>query len=97
MKVVWSHTAMQDLGEIASWIATDNPAAARSQTQKILGRARQLAQFPHSGRAVVEYDDPSIREVIEGSYRLVYRVRPGRIEVVAVLEGHRLPAPPDEV
>lgn len=88
---------MLDLGEIASWIATDNPAAARVQVRKILARARQLGRFPHSGRAVVEYDDPLIREVIEGSYRVVYRVRPDRVEVVAVLEGHRLPAPPDRL
>ena len=97
MKVAWSQRAMLDLGEIASWIATDNPVAARVQVRKILARARQLGQFPQSGRAVVEYDDPLIREVIEGSYRVVYRVRPGQVEVVAVLEGHRLPGPPDRL
>ena len=97
MKVTWSARAKLDLGDIASWIAADNPAAARAQVRRILDRARQLVQFPHSGREVLEYDDPTIREFVEGSYRVIYRVRPGAVQVVAVLQAQRLLGPPDQL
>lgn len=97
MTVAWSLRAKLDLGDIAGWIAADNPAAARRQVRKILDRAHQLGHFPQSGRAVIEYDDPLIREVIEGNYRVVYRVGTEQVQVVAVLEGHRLPVPPERL
>ncbi|NLS92605.1 MAG: type II toxin-antitoxin system RelE/ParE family toxin [Planctomycetaceae bacterium] len=34
--------------------------------------------------------DSSIREVIEGPYRIVYRIEPDRVAVVAVIHGVRL-------
>jgi plasmid stabilization system protein ParE len=42
------------------------------------------------GRVVPEIGDEHIRERFIYSYRLVYRVEPGRILVVAVIHGKRL-------
>ena len=44
----------------------------------------RLIQFPHSGRIVPERDEPEIREVIVGRFRVVYRVQDGLIEVATV-------------
>jgi toxin ParE1/3/4 len=40
-------------------------------------------------RRVPEFDRGDIREVIKRGYRIMYRVSDERIEIVAVIEGHR--------
>ena len=49
----------------------------------------QLGPYPQIGRIVPEYQDPTIREVIVGNYRIVYRVRQELIGVLAVVHGGR--------
>ncbi len=53
----------------------------------------QLAEYPWSGRVVREFDDPNIREIIEHPYRVIYRVRGERIDVLAVVHCARLLPP----
>jgi len=36
---------------------------------------------------VPEYETAQIREVVEGSYRIIYYVKPGQIDVLAVVHG----------
>ena len=43
-----------------------------------------------SGRAVSEVQDAELREIIEGPYRIIYRIVPEQIDVVAVLHSSRL-------
>jgi plasmid stabilization system protein ParE len=38
--------------------------------------------------------DPTLREVIEWPYRVIYRVQPAQVEVLAVVHGRRLDAVP---
>ena len=42
-----------------------------------------------SGRMVPERESPEIREVIVRPYRVVYRLRPGRVEIVTVFRSSR--------
>jgi toxin ParE1/3/4 len=39
---------------------------------------------------VPELGDESIREVIHGNYRIVYRLRPDLVEIATVFHGARL-------
>ena len=57
---------------------------------KITRRSQQIGGFPQSGRMVPEYQDINIREVIEPPYRIVYRVTPNRVDVLAVFHGAQL-------
>ena len=57
---------------------------------KITRRSQQIGGFPQSGRMVPEYQDTDIREVIEPPYRIVYRVTPNRVDVLAVFHGAQL-------
>lgn len=41
------------------------------------------------GRIVPEYDDTSIRELIVGSHRLIYRVRPDSVQSARIIHGAR--------
>jgi plasmid stabilization system protein ParE len=44
---------------------------------------------PRSGRIVPEIGRDSVREILEGNYRIVCLVGPSSIEILAVREGHR--------
>jgi len=44
-----------------------------------------LEGLPHSGRAVPEYAQPDLREVLELLYRIIYRVGAERIDVITVM------------
>jgi plasmid stabilization system protein ParE len=54
---------------------------------RITRRSQQIGQFPFSGRSVPEYEQEQIREVIEGSYRIIYYIKADQIDVLAVLHG----------
>jgi plasmid stabilization system protein ParE len=56
---------------------------------------RQLADFPMSGRMVPEYELKEIREVVERPYRIIYRLWPDRVEILAVIHSaQRMPSEP---
>ncbi|HEY8020485.1 MAG TPA: type II toxin-antitoxin system RelE/ParE family toxin [Thermoanaerobaculia bacterium] len=88
-RVRWTSQAQRDLSEIGTYIARDNPAAAHRWTARLRDRARRAALNPAAGRMVPERERPDLREVFVGSYRIVYRVRAERIDVLTVFEGHR--------
>jgi toxin ParE1/3/4 len=89
-RVVWSRRALHDVKEIAEYIAADSPTYAGIVVKKIVGHTRMLAQFPHSGRKVPEFDDENIRELIVYSYRIIYRVQPEEITIAAIIHGKHL-------
>ena len=41
--------------------------------------------FPLSGRKVPEYDIDQIREMIQGSYRIIYHIKSDQIDIIAVI------------
>lgn len=73
-KVIWTEFALDDLRNIYEYIAKDSKYYASVQIEKIIGRIEQLESFPQSGRVVPEFDNERIRELIEGNYRIVYRI-----------------------
>lgn len=93
MKLRWSRRALTRLEEIHAYIAQDNPAAALRTTQQIVHRVGQIMTFPNSGRRVPDYTRDDVRELIEGNYRIIYRLGTERIEVLTVKHcAQRLPA-----
>jgi addiction module RelE/StbE family toxin len=89
-RIVWSPRAVHDLQAITNYIAADSPAYAAAVMKKIVHQARTLAEFPHAGRKVPEFDDESIREFVVYSYRVIYRVQPDEIIIAAVIHGRRI-------
>jgi plasmid stabilization system protein ParE len=57
--------------------------------ERLTRRSEQIANFPFSGRLVPEFETEQIREVIEGSYRIIYYIKPEQIDVIAVLHAAR--------
>ena len=89
-RVVWLRAAEQDLDAIADYIADDSPAYASAVVQKMLAAAANLAEFPLIGKAVPEWSDKTIRELLVYTYRLIYRIDNDSVLVLAVIHGARL-------
>lgn len=89
-RVRWTQRAASDLVAIGEYIASDNLGAARRHVERLRRRARDAARAPLAGRRVPEFQRDDVRELLLGSYRIVYRVAKGGVEVLTVFEGHRL-------
>jgi len=90
VKVHWTRRALARLDAIQAYIAKDNPDAALRIVHAIVRRSMQIKVFPHSGRRVADYARDDVRELIEGHYRIVYRVLPTQIDVVTVMHTAQL-------
>ncbi|MDY0213253.1 MAG: type II toxin-antitoxin system RelE/ParE family toxin [Desulfuromonadaceae bacterium] len=89
MKVVWTATAQDHLDSIYAYIARDSSLYALRTVDRITRRSQQIADAPLSGRRVPEYQQEQIREMIEGSYRIIYFIKPEQIEILAVIHTAR--------
>ena len=87
--VVWSESASAALDEAIAYISQDAPLAAGDVLERALRVADSLSTLFNRGRIVPELEDPTIREGFVHQYRLLYRVEPGQIVVVAFLHGAR--------
>jgi len=90
MKVHWTDTAIDHLSAIYDYIALDAEEYAKRMVDRLTKRSEQIGNFPYSGRMVEEFEDKLIREVIEGPYRIIYYIKSGQIDVLAVIHGARL-------
>jgi addiction module RelE/StbE family toxin len=88
-RVVWSARALADVESIAAFISSDSPAYAKIVVKKIVKLTRQLARFPESGREVPEFQDPSLRELLAYSYRIIYKVEAEQVIIASVIHGKR--------
>jgi len=89
MTVCWTETAIEHLDSIYAYIAKDSIQYALRTVDRLTRRSQQIAEYPLSGRVVPEFEVEQIREVIEASYRIIYHVKPGQIDVLAVLHSVR--------
>jgi plasmid stabilization system protein ParE len=54
-QIVWLGAAVDDLEEIAAYIAQDSPRYAGIVSEKLLAAARELGEFPNMGSIVPEW------------------------------------------
>lgn len=87
MTIHWTERAQDDLAAIHAFIEADSTHYAVVTVRRLLGAVERLQDLPHSGRAVPEFSDPEIREVVMRPYRIVYRIV-GPTEIHA-LTGHQ--------
>ena len=87
MKVVWADEAKAHLDGIYQYIKRDAPPYATQMVDKLTRRVDQLIDHPRSGRIVPKYDDANLRELIVYPYRLMYRLKSDRVDIIAVFHG----------
>ena len=88
-RLIWTEPAVQDLDEIAEYIALDDFSAAKRLVEKIFERVERLESFPKSGRQPPELKRMPYREIIVGPCRIFYRIEEDRVYIVYVMRGER--------
>ncbi|AVR44996.1 type II toxin-antitoxin system RelE/ParE family toxin [Christiangramia fulva] len=85
VQINWTIQAKNDLQNIAEYISKDSKKYAKLQVLKIISRTQTLKSQIYSGKVVEEIDQQNIREVIEGNYRIIYKVvNPERLDILTV-------------
>jgi toxin ParE1/3/4 len=74
VKIIWSPQSLEDIDNIAHYIAKDSLKYAQIQVADFFESATILELYPKAGRIVPEHNKPDIRELIVGFYRLIYRI-----------------------
>ncbi|MBN1419343.1 MAG: type II toxin-antitoxin system RelE/ParE family toxin [Planctomycetes bacterium] len=89
-EVTWTSQALDDLEAICLFISRDAPPYAAVLADRAFQAAERLCDHPRSGRVLPELGMPDVREVLLGSYRLIYRIRGDQVQVLTVHHGARL-------
>jgi addiction module RelE/StbE family toxin len=88
-KIKWGKKSTKDLQSIYEFISLDSIYYANRYIDKIILRVEQLENFPESGRIVSEKEDPTIRELIEGNYRIFYKVQKSYVFILRIHHSSR--------
>lgn len=84
-EIIWSKSALSDLKSIFDYIALDSVNYAERHVNKLIERTEVLVEFPKTGRVVPEKEDITIRELIEGNYRIFYKISsPQKITIIRI-------------
>ena len=74
VQIKWTNLAIKDLNSIYNYISIDSSYYAKMQIVKLKIRTKILKTNPFSGKIVDEYQNESFRELIEGNYRIIYKI-----------------------
>ena len=74
VQIKWLNDAKTDLREIYEYISADSKLYARQQIEKLKRTTEIIKTHPSIGKPVEEIEDPNIRELVEGNYRIIYRI-----------------------
>lgn len=86
--VTRSRPAREDLIDIWTFIAQDNPAEADRYLDRLEEKFISLAGSPGIGRLRPEIG-PNVRGFVVGSHLVLYRKAPGGVQIVRVIHGAR--------
>ena len=73
-QIVWTESAQEDLKQLVSFIAADDPVAAERFGLGLIDHVGQASQQPWSGRKVPEANIEALRELIYSPYRIIYEI-----------------------
>ena len=88
-KIIWSPKSLDDIDLIAEYIARDSPRRANLFVGRLIKAVGRLETFPQSGRVIPEIGDDVRREIIFGSFRIMYRIEGDAVWIIGVVHGSR--------
>jgi len=89
MLIEWTDPALDDLETIRDYIGKDSPYYARQFIERIFDAAATLQNHPKMDRPFPEADREDVRELVFQGYRIIYRTKPDRVQVITVIHSSR--------
>ena len=74
VQVSWTRLATEDLKGIYDYISRDSIKYTKINIVKLKYSTNILRKYPLIGKPVPEFNNETIRELIEGNYRIIYKV-----------------------
>lgn len=84
MEVIFTDRFLTRVEECTDYIALDDIPTAIKWAEGVFKHCEQLSTQPESGRMVPEFNRAEIKELIHGSYRLVYELKINRIDMLTI-------------
>jgi toxin ParE1/3/4 len=88
-EVIWTSPAIDDLNDIAEYIALNNITAAKNLVQKVFDTIARLENHPESGKSPLELTHLNYREVNVNPCRIFYKVDSNKVYVLHVMRQER--------
>ncbi|MCW4629986.1 MULTISPECIES: type II toxin-antitoxin system RelE/ParE family toxin [Marinomonas] len=88
-QIIWTEPALNNLNDIAEYIAVSNPYAARQLVENVFSKVQRLEQFPDSGRIPEEISTLNYREVVVNPCRVFYKVDNDSVYILHLLRQER--------
>ena len=89
-QIIWTEPALQDLNDIAEYIALDKVSAAKKLVQKVFFSVERLERFPESGRMPPELESSRYLEVVVNPCRVFYRIEQDKVYILYVMRSERM-------
>lgn len=86
-RVIITPEARNDLHGIYVYLAQESEARAVRVTDDIASAAERLADFPESGRLILESGSLNLRQIFARNYRLVYEFADDEVRIKRIQHG----------
>jgi toxin ParE1/3/4 len=89
-RLIWTEPALEDLGQIADYIALDDLTAAKRLVRRVFSKVELLQDFPEMCPAPHDLPDSRYRHLVVRPLRIFYRIEGDCVFVVYVMRSERL-------
>lgn len=88
-EIIWTNPALEDLNDIAEYIALSNVLSAKKLVQKVFDKVERLEIFPESGKQAIEISDLNYREIVVNPCRVFYKVENDNVFILHIMRQER--------
>lgn len=88
-RVTWTEPAWADLEQAAAYLARSSVESGSALVSEAVRAAQSLAELADRGSRIEGLAVRDLRQLLIGQYRLIYRVSPDQVYVVAFVHGSR--------
>lgn len=88
-RVTWTPRADEDFDETNRYLFRTSPQNRLAFIREVRESAASLAEMAERGRIVPELQSPDTRELLVGSYRLVYEISDDEVYILGLIHGAR--------
>ena len=88
-EIIWTSSAIDDVNDIAEYIAVSNFPAAKKLVSQIFDKVDRLATFPDSGKKPGELKELNYREIVVSPCRIFYKIESDKVFILHVMRQER--------
>lgn len=88
-EIIWTSSAIDDVNNIAEYIAVSNFPAAKKLVSQIFDKVDRLVNFPDSGKKPGELIELNYREIVVIPCRIFYKIESDKVFILHVMRQER--------